>query len=184
MRGDALSGFRAHFLFWTKLRMDKISNSEKIRETATQAAEKYNFELVQVEIVGSQKLPIIRIYIDKPEGINHEDCSLISYFMSERLDADSSISPDYSLEVSSPGLERELYSLKDFEKFAGNLAKIKTSVAVNGQRNFRGRIKTVESEEIIFEDKTNGEVRFPFSSVAKANLEIDIEEEFKRSGEL
>lgn len=161
--------------------MSKFSNIERIREIAEQATKKYDFELVQVEIVGSERQPIIRIFIDKPEGINHEDCSLVSYFVTGELDKDDSISPDYALEVSSPGLERQLYSLKDFEKFAGNLAKVKTNVAINGQRNFRGRIKIVEGEEIVFEDKTNGEVRFPFSSVAKANLEIDIEEEFKNN---
>lgn len=161
--------------------MNKLSNSERIREIAAKAAEKYNLELVQVETVGSDKQPIIRIYIDKPEGVSHEDCSLVSHSVSETLDADTSISPDYSLEVSSPGLERELYSLKDFERFAGSLAKVKTNTAINGQRNFRGRIKSVEGEEILFEDKTNGEVRFPFGAVSKANLEIDIEEEFKRN---
>jgi ribosome maturation factor RimP len=88
----------------------------------------------------------------------------------------------YLLEVSSPGLERELYNLKDFERFAGNLAKVKTNQAVDGQRNFRGRIIGVEDEEIVFEDKTKGTVRFPYSAVAKANLEIDLQEELKRKG--
>ena len=161
--------------------MDKFSNSEKIRETAARAAEKYNLELVHVEIVGMEKLPIIRVYIDKPEGVSHEDCSLVSRFISEKFDAEDFISPDYSLEVSSPGLERELYSLPDFEKFAGSLAKVKTNTAINGQKNFRGRIQSVAGEEIVFDDKTNGEVRFPYQAVAKANLEIDLEEEFKRN---
>ncbi|MGI8469050.1 MAG: ribosome maturation factor RimP [Pyrinomonadaceae bacterium] len=163
--------------------MNKLSSSEEIHKAAVQAAEKYNLELVHVEIVGSERQPIIRIYIDKPASVSHEDCSLVSRFVTEVFDADNLISPDYSLEVSSPGLERELYSLKDFEKFTGSLAKVKTNAAINGQRNFRGRIKNVEGEEIIFDDKTNGEVRFPYQSVAKANLEIDIEEEFKKSGE-
>jgi ribosome maturation factor RimP len=84
------------------------------------------------------------------------------------------------LEVSSPGLERELYSLKDFEKFAGNMAKVKTTQPVNGQKNFSGRIVEVKGEEIVFEDKTNGTVQFPYNTVAKANLEVDFEEELKR----
>ncbi len=84
------------------------------------------------------------------------------------------------LEVSSPGLERELYSLKDFEKFAGNLAKVKTTQPVGGQKNFSGRIVEIKGEEIVFEDKTNGTVQFPYNTVAKANLEVDFEEELKR----
>jgi ribosome maturation factor RimP len=64
------------------------------------------------------------------------------------------------LEVSSPGLERELYSQDDFKKFAGNLAKVKTSQTIDGQKNFRGRIVAVEGEEIVFDDKTKGLVRF------------------------
>lgn len=85
------------------------------------------------------------------------------------------------MEVSSPGLERGLYSLKDFEKFVGSLAKLKTEAAINGQKNFRGRINAVKDGEIVFDDKTSGTIRFPFSAVAKANLEIDLEEELKRS---
>ena len=180
MRGNAFGGFAPTFYFVKKLRMDKFSNSEKIRETVAQAAEKYNLELVHVEIVGSEKLPIVRVYIDKPAGVGHEDCSLVSRFVGKVFDEAGFISPDYALEVSSPGLERELYSLKDFEKFAGSLAKVKTNTAINGQKNFRGRIRAVEGVEIIFDDKTNGEVRFPYQAVVKANLEIDIEEEFKR----
>lgn len=176
-------GSRPLFILGKSVGMNKLSISERVREIAASAAEKYDLELVQAETAGSERQPIIRIYIDKSEGISHEDCSLVSHFVTEILDADNSISPDYLLEVSSPGLERELYSLKDFERFAGKLAMVKTNAAINGQRNFRGRIKNVEGAEIIFEDKTNGEVRFPFEAVSKANLEIDVEEEFKRSGE-
>jgi ribosome maturation factor RimP len=161
--------------------MGKLSIKEQIAEIAQKAAAENNLELVHVEAVGSQKEPIIRVFLDKPAGITHEDCSIVSQEIAARLDEADFISPDYTLEVSSPGLERELYSLKDFEKFVGHLAKVKTRTDINGQRNFRGRIKNTEGEEIIFDDKTKGEVRFPYGIVAKANLEIDIEEEFKRA---
>jgi ribosome maturation factor RimP len=84
------------------------------------------------------------------------------------------------LEVSSPGLERPLFSIQDFEKFAGKKAKVKTSDAIAGQANFNGRITAVEGEEIVFEDKTNGTIRIPFDKVAKANLKVDLAEEFKK----
>jgi ribosome maturation factor RimP len=160
--------------------MDKLSITEKVNEIAEKTATKNHLELVRAEVVGSAKQPIVRIYIDKPEGITHDDCSKVSHEVGAFLDEQDFISQEYTLEVSSPGLERELYSLKDFEKFAGSLAKVRTKYAIDKQRNFRGKIKAVENEEIVFDDKTNGEVRFPYEAVAKANLEIDLEEEFKR----
>lgn len=164
--------------------MSKVSNTEKIQEIAAGIAAENKLELVHVDVLGIGRSPAIKIFIDKEGGVTHEDCATVSRQVGEVLDSEDFISSAYLLEVSSPGLERQLYSLKDFEKFAGSLAKVKTYKPIDGQRNFSGRIKTVESENIVFEDKTSGEVRFPFDAVAKANLEIDIEEEFKRSGEL
>ena len=160
--------------------MDKIALAEKINEIAEDIVGKHSLELVRADVIGSAKNPTVRVFIDKPMGISHEDCAAVSRDLSKVLDEKDFISSAYILEVSSPGLERELYNLKDFEKFAGNLAKVRTRMAIDGQRNFRGTIKAVEEGEIIFVDKTCGEVRFPFTAVAKANLEINIEEELKR----
>ena len=154
---------------------------ERIREIAACVAEENNLELVQAVIVGASKNLTVRVFIDKQGGVTHEDCTLVSRKIETVLDADDFIPSTYTLEVSSPGLERELYSLKDFEKFVGSLAKVKMNEAVEGQKNFRGRIGSIEGDEIIFEDKTKSTVRFPFSVVAKANLEIDLEEELKRA---
>jgi len=177
--GDVLGGFRAHFLFWAKGKQMKHLIDERIREIAVRTAEENGLELVQVEIVGSNKNPTVRVFIDKPGGVKHEDCSTVSRRIETILDAEDFLPSAYLLEVSSPGLERELYNLKDFERFAGNLAKVKSNATVNGQKNFRGRIIGVEGEEIVFEDKTKGTMRFPYSAVAKANLEIDLQEELK-----
>jgi len=161
--------------------MNKELIIEKIKAIAENAASEENLELVHIELIGSAKNPTVRIFIDKPEGVTLDDCSNISRRMSAVLDAGDFIPTAYTLEVSSPGLERELYSLKDFEKYAGNLAKVKTTHPVNGQKNFRGRITEVKGEEVFFEDKTSGAVSFPYNMVAKANLELDLEEELKRS---
>jgi ribosome maturation factor RimP len=178
--GRSQVGWRPLFIL-DKGKMSKLTTTERIEEIAERVATENNLELVHAEVLGAQKSPTVRIFIDKEGGVTHEDCSLVSREVGAILDAEDFISSAYLLEVSSPGLERKLYSLKDFERFAGNLAKVKTYKPINGQRNFSGRIKTVEAEEIIFDDKTSGEVRFPFDAVAKANLEIDIEEEFRRS---
>lgn len=162
--------------------MGKQTVNERINEAATAVAEKNGLELVQAQVAGSSKNLTIRVFIDKPGGVTHEDCTLVSRQLEAVLDAEDFIPSAYLLEISSPGLERELYNLRDFQRFAGHLAKVKTSTAIDGQKNFRGRIAAVEGEEIIFDDKTNGTVRFSFDTVAKANLEIDLEEELKRSG--
>ncbi len=154
---------------------------EQIREIAVRTAEENGLELVQVEIVGSTKNPTVRVFIDKPGGVTHEDCSAVSRRIETIFDAEDFLPAAYLLEVSSPGLERVLYNLKDFQKFAGNLAKVKTNATVDGQKNFRGRIIGIEGEEIVFEDKTKGTVRFPYNAVTKANLEIDLQEELKRN---
>lgn len=160
--------------------MSKHAIDEQVREIAARIAEESNLELVQVEAVGSKHNPTIRVFIEKEGGVSHDDCVAVSRQIESVLDADETVSPTYMLEVSSPGLERELYSLKDFERFAGHLAKVKTVTTIGGQKNFRGRIVGVKGEEILFDDKTNGRLSFPFNAVAKANLEIDLELELKR----
>lgn len=160
-----------------------MSNSlinDKVRQVAESVVKDKGLELVHVETVGTQRKPTVRIFIDKPGGVTIEDCSNVSREVGAVLDAEDLIPSAYLLEVSSPGIERQLYSLQDFVKFSGQMAKVKTQTDVNGQKNFRGRILTVEGEEIVFEDRTSGTVRFPYSAVAKANLEVDFEEELKK----
>lgn len=155
---------------------------QKIRENVIRAVENNGLELVRTNILSSKRNLTVSIFIDKDGGVSHEDCVKVSRELETLLDADDFIPTSYLLEVSSPGLERELYSLKDFERFSGKLAKVKTNAEIDGQKVFKGRIAEVEGEEIIFNDKTKGSVRLPFSAVAKANLEIDLEEELKNSG--
>jgi ribosome maturation factor RimP len=156
---------------------------QRVNEIAQRVADDSNVELVHVEIAGPENGPIVRVFIDKPEGVTHEDCANMSLHLGTILDVEDFIHSAYTLEVSSPGIERGLYRLQDYERFAGQLAKMKTRLAINGQRNFRGRIIGVEENEVIFDDKTNGKVRIPFDSIARANLEIDVEEEFRRAKE-
>lgn len=159
--------------------MSSNSTAEQIREIAARVADENKLELVHTEVAGSKRNLTVRIFIDKTGGVTIEDCSDFSRKIEAVLDADDLIPTAYLLEVSSPGLERELYSLHDFIKFSGNLAKVKTNQPINGQKNFRGKIVSVKGEEIIFSDKTSGEISFPYNAVAKANLEIDLEEELK-----
>ena len=155
--------------------------AEKVRDAAARTATANGLELVRAEVAGAGKKLTVRIFIDKEGGVMHEDCTTMSRELEKIFDAEDFIPAAYILEVSSPGLERELYDLQDFKKFTGSLAKVKLNAPVDGQKTFRGRIIGIVGEEIAFEDKTGGTTRFQYNAVAKANLEIDLEEELKRN---
>jgi ribosome maturation factor RimP len=157
------------------------SIAERVHEIAEQVAIDHGLELVHTEVAGPENKPIVRVFIDKPQGVTHDDCSNVSLHLGTILDVEDFIHAPYTLEVSSPGLERGLYKRSDYERFAGSNAKMKTRQPINGQRNFRGRLLGIEGDEVIFDDRTNGRVRVPLSSIAKANLEVDMTEEFRRA---
>jgi len=163
--------------------MDSRSVAERVRDIAEQVAVDHGLELVHAEVAGPDGRPIVRVFIDKPGGITHEDCSEVSLHLGTVLDVEDFIHSAYTLEVSSPGLERGLYKAADYERFAGSQAKIKVRTPVNGQRNFRGRIVGVDDQLVIFEDQTKGRVRLSIDGIVKANLEVDVDSEFHRARE-
>jgi ribosome maturation factor RimP len=136
-------------------------------------------ELVHAEVAGPENKPIVRIFIDKPGGVTHQDCSEVSLHLGTILDVEDFIHSSYTLEVSSPGLDRGLYKRADYERFAGSLAKVKTKRPIGNQRNFRGRLVGVEADEVLFDDVTNGRVAIPLEAIVKANLEVDFEAELR-----
>ncbi|MGH9882082.1 MAG: ribosome maturation factor RimP [Pyrinomonadaceae bacterium] len=161
--------------------MGSSSIEERVREIAEEVAIDHGLELVHAEVAGPENKPIVRIFIDKPQGVTHEDCSEVSLHVGTVLDVEDFIHSAYTLEVSSPGLERGLYKRADYERFAGSLARMKTQKPIEGQRNFRGRLLGIDGEDVMFEDRTSGRVRVPLTAIAKANLELDVEEEFRRA---
>src|SRR5882762_8821745 len=158
--------------------MDSGSVAERVRKIAEQAADDHQVELVHAELAGPEGHPIVRLFIDKPGGVAHDDCSKVSHQMSTVLDVEDFIHSAYVLEVSSPGLERGLYKRADYERFAGSHAKIKARSPINGQRNFRGRLLGVAYDKVIVEDRTSGQLEIPLDGIVKANLEADVESEF------
>ena len=100
-------------------RMENGSVGNRITEIATAAAADESVEFVNAETSGTRRNMVVRVYIDKPGGVTVDDCANVSRRMEAVLDADDFIPTAYVLEVSSPGLERELYSEADFVKFAG-----------------------------------------------------------------
>ena len=162
--------------------MGNESIAERVQALAEQVAIDHGLELVHAEVAGPENKPIVRIFIDKPQGVTHEDCSGVSIHLGTVLDVEDFIHAPYTLEVSSPGLERGLYKRADSERFAGSNAKMKTRQPINGQRNFRGRLMGVEGNDVLFEDRTSGHVRVPLDTITKANLEVDVNEDLRRAG--
>ena len=160
--------------------MDKHLISERVENIAAKVAGASGVEIVHVEIAGTKRDVVVRIYIDKPDGVTIEDCSLVSRAVEDILEIEDFIPSRYVLEVSSPGIERELYSLADFVKFTGQLAKVKTNVEIDGQKTFVGTITQANEDKIEIDDRTIGMVSFGYSDVAKANLKIDLAKEFGR----
>ena len=156
------------------------SIGQRVEQIAASVIGQAGIEFVHCEIAGTKRNPIVRLIIDKPGGVTLEDCAQISRDVEAVLDRDDFIPTAYVLEVSSPGIERELYKLADFQKFTGHDARVKLRQPIGGQRNFAGRIDAVVGYDIEFEDRTNGRVRIPFDSIAKANLLVDLTEDFKK----
>lgn len=161
--------------------MGNSSIEERVQELAERVAIDHGLELVHAEVAGPDNKPIVRVFIDKPQGVTHDDCSEVSLHLGTILDVEDFIHSAYTLEVSSPGIDRGLYKRADYERFAGNNAKLKTRQPIAGQRNFRGRLLGLEGDEVIFEDRTNGRVQIPLDLITKANLEVNIEDELRKS---
>ena len=160
--------------------MDKHLIVEHVTGVAARVAKASEIELVHVDISGTKRDLVVRIFIDKEGGVTIEDCSMVSRGVEDVLDTEDFIPSRYVLEVSSPGIERELYSLADFVKFTGQLAKVKLKAAIDEQKTFVGAITEVDDDKITIDDRTKGVLSFNYSDVDKANLKIDLAKEFGR----
>ena len=130
--------------------------------------ESMGYELVGVEFNAGSG--VLRVYIDHKHGVTVDDCARISHQISGILDVEDPIQQIYDLEVSSPGLDRPLFKLDDFQRFNGQMAKIKMSVGINGRRNFKGVLQGVTDARLI-EIAIDGEIyQLPLGDIVKANL--------------
>ena len=115
---------------------------DKIRGIAERVAQSSGLELVDVELHGGGKARMLRIYIDKPGGVTHENCANFSREAGTIFDVEDAVpGGSYLLEVSSPGLDRKLSKPEDYQRFLGSLVKLMTRDPVNGNRHFEGRLK-------------------------------------------
>lgn len=128
------------------------------------------YELWHIESIGSGKSAVVRLYIDAPEGIDIDDCEKVSHDVSAALDVADDGQAAYTLEVSSPGLDRPLVTAEHFERFIGERARVRMFAPVEGQRKFRGVIAAVNGSvvELACDDAT---YELPVGDMAQARLD-------------
>jgi len=128
------------------------------------------YELVGIEFQGSTQHGTLRVYIDHENGIGVDDCAAISRQVSAILDVEEPIQQAYDLEVSSPGINRPLFKVRDYEQFSGHCARIKMAVPLDGRKNFKGVLQGVTDSKSVQIMVDNEDYELPISDIAKANL--------------
>ena len=115
---------------------------EHVRQIAERVTASHGLELVEAEFRGGGKARMLRLFIDKPGGVTHEDCANVSREVGTILDVEDAVpGGSYTLEVSSPGLDRKLAKPADYERFAGKRVRVTTREPIAGSRNFDGRLE-------------------------------------------
>jgi len=146
---------------------------EAINKIIERVAAREGLEVVHWEAVGPRNNFVLRIYIDRPNGVSHQDCELVSKQLGTLLDVEDLIPNRYVLEVSSPGIERGLYKRADYERFSGSRVKLRTAEPIDGQRNFRGKLLGVVGDNISFVADDRGQLEIPYEQIVKANIEFE-----------
>lgn len=137
------------------------------------AVETLGYELVGLEFLSQGKHSLLRIYIDSEDGITLDDCERVSHQVSGLLDVEDVMHGHYNLEVSSPGLDRPLFTIDHFQRFKGQQVKVKLSVPIEGQKKFKGTICSISDNNVVLEVDAQ-EIELPFSAIEKANLVPEI----------
>ena len=127
------------------------------------------YDLIEIEHFPNPKHGVLRLYIDKEGGVNVDDCSSVSRQISALIDVEEPVSGQFNLEISSPGSDRPLRRLVDFQRFVGSLVKLKTVMPLEGQRNFKGRLLEASEDTVVIETDDE-EISLPMSTVEKARI--------------
>ena len=152
--------------------------SDRIAELITPTLESMGYELVRVHISGGRNNQTLQIMAERQDGgaVTVDDCETISHTVSAQLDVADPIASAYNLEVSSPGIDRPLTRLKDYQRFAGFEAKLQLAQPVDGRRNFRGILRGVEGKQIAIEivpekkGESAAKVKLSFETIDQAKL--------------
>lgn len=160
--------------------MSMSIDRDRIRRLVTETVEGQGYELVEFELKGGGKNSVLRIFIDRPDGISHQDCALVSGQVGTVLDIEDLIPFSYTLEVSSPGLDRKLVKDSDYTRFQGKLAKIQTRIPLQHQKAFKGKLGGLQDGKILLELLNGTKLEIPLDVVSEARLEFDWTEERAR----
>lgn len=148
--------------------LEKLS---QIGNLAISVLDIQGLELVDVEFIKEAGLWYLRYYVDKPGGVTLDDCQSVSNEISGRLDIEDPIPQSYTLEVSSPGIERPLKNEKDFLRYIGSSVEIKTYEALKGKKAFNGTLKDFKDGNVVIEGDTSLEI--PFEKISSAKLKFN-----------
>ena len=154
--------------------------ADVVRSTCEQIVTRHGLELVECTIGVEGRTRVLRVTVDKPEGSTAlGDVERVSEEISRALDAEDPIPGRYLLEVSSAGLERPLVRPSDYVRFAGRQVKVRTLELIEGRRTFTGSIRSAGDETFVLEVGADGVVEIPYTSVARARLVVDWENELR-----
>jgi ribosome maturation factor RimP len=153
----------------------------RIREAADRVVSAHGLDLFDVELTRESQGWVVRVTIDRPgpaatpdDSVSIEDCSTVSRELSAILDVEDPLDRAYTLEVSSPGLDRPLRHEADYQRFAGRLASIVLNEPLDGQTYFNGRIQGIEEGDVvILVGKKNRPHRIPVAGIKRARLEVE-----------
>src|ERR1700712_2652552 len=153
---------------------------EQVRTAAERVAAGYGLEIFDVQFRREAGGMVLRVQIDRPgpaataeESVSVADCAQVSRDLSAVLDVDDAVPVAYTLEVSSPGLDRPLRGLDDYRRFAGRLAKVVMREKGDGQGFFRGRLAGVEGQDVLIDGEDRRRHRVPHAAITRANLEVE-----------
>jgi len=169
LKKELLSGRFAHFFVVMSMGVEW----ERVRRLIEETVQSQGYELVDAELKGSGKSSVLRIFIDQPAGISHHDCELVSEQVGTVLDVEDLIPSSYTLEVSSPGLDRKLVKESDYTRFDGKLARIQTRIPLNQQKVFRGRLQGLHDGKVRLELPKGDLLEIPLDVIQEARLEFD-----------
>ena len=145
------------------------SKLEQLQALLAPVVEALGYECWGLEYMSQGRHSLLRIYIDHANGVLVEDCEKVSRQVSGVLDVEDPISNEYTLEVSSPGMDRPLFALEQFAKHAGELVKIKLRSPYEGRRNFQGSLRGVEEQDVVVLVDDH-EYLLPIDLIEKANI--------------
>ncbi len=155
--------------------MSRQATVAKVEEIAERVGISENIEIVEVELKGTGRNQLLRIFIDKPGGVTHGDCGLISQKVGDLLDSENALD-HYTLEVSSPGVERKLKKPADFQKFQGQKVRMvirEKEPADRKNRHVEGTIAGAEESGVLLETASGDRLHVPFESIDRANLKFE-----------